>query len=423
MGFSLKKAIKSVSKAVKSAGKVAGGITNTQKALLKGDFKGAAGGALGTVNTVKDFAKDTALDNIDLASTIGGKIGQTTGLKPLSDVSKNVGAEGTKAVNTYGDTAMDIGANAVTGGTYGLAKQGAEALAQGGIGGLLKAASDSNQLRQLALKQAGSYAGVGPLASAALQGAGALATGGNIKDAALASVGDYAKLNPMYIQGAQALASGRDLKDSAAGIAAQYAGAGKDTTSAIQDLASGRDLKGAIAGQAAKASGMGEDQIKTAKAVATHGAKGLQDQALGKLEKYAGLSKETMDRVKQARELATGGIEGLKSKAMNKAGISPETAKRIAAITGGRGFQSEALGAAGIDPSSINTIRQGTSGLRNKALTMTGAHPAISNFRNKVSEAQHLASNPLAPISGAIGDQAQNMTDEQLLEMKRKYGV
>lgn len=316
MGFSLKKATKSISRAAKPISKaVSGTVKSVGKvggSLAKGDIKGVAQGAQGLVATAKDVGKELAKQNLGVTTGALGGLGSLTGIKGLKDVASNISREGTKGVDTYGDTAMDVGANIATGGTYGAAQQALNATAQGGLGALV----NPKQLQQAALSAGASYAGIDPN----LLKTGMAAAGGDIKGAALQAAGSYAGLDPDKIKMAASVAGG-DLKDAALQAAGSKLGVGEDQlNTAKAGLSALSGDKSALASQLASQAGIPKDAANMAGAV-TQGKKELMSGIAGKF----GLDDETKNILKS---VANKDLKGIAAQAINKSGINPEEIKQ-----------------------------------------------------------------------------------------------
>lgn len=237
-----------LSKAVAGAGK---GLEKVVSSAAKGDIKGVAGAGMSLVDTAKNLAKDSALQNLSIGTGALGALGSLTGAKDITKLSSNINAEGQRGVNKYGDAALDVGANVATGGTYGLAKTAAQSLASGGIGGLIS----GKGLQDAALGAAGSYAGVDPN----MLKMGLSAAQGDLKGAALQGLGSFGGIDPSLLKTGAAALSG-DKGGLAAGLASQF-GAG-DTASSMLGAAAGGDIKGALLGKLAGATGVPNDILK-----------------------------------------------------------------------------------------------------------------------------------------------------------------
>jgi LysM repeat protein len=187
------KAPKSISKAISSATKAVGSVA-------KGDLKGAAASANELAQAGKDFTKDIGSANLKNITGAVGSIGAATGLSPLRDLASNVNQEGQSGIDKYGDAAIDTAANVATGGTYGAAQQTTNALAQGGIGGLV----NPNSIKQGLMSYAASQAGVDPNMMQSL-------AKGDFRSAALQQAGSLGGLNSTQMNLASSLASGNPI--------------------------------------------------------------------------------------------------------------------------------------------------------------------------------------------------------------------
>lgn len=240
------------SQVVKTVGKgtegLVSGVGDVASALSKGDLKGVGSEALGLLQSGKDIA--TGLTKAGLTAGTGtlGATGSLIGDKNITKAATDIQREGTKGVDTYGDAAIDIGANLATAGTYGLAQQAASSLAGGGIEGLLSGKGIQDAL----VSAAGSYAGVDP----SLLKAGLSAAKGDLKGAALSGLGSFGDFDPntlkMASTGVSALTG--DKAGLASGLASQF-GAGESTAKMLGGVAGG-DLKGTLLKQLAGATGV-----------------------------------------------------------------------------------------------------------------------------------------------------------------------
>ncbi len=268
---------KGATAAYQTAGKYGSAITNTvgkgvegivantadiAENLAQGDFKGVGSESLQLLQSGKDVIKGAVKANTGLYTGALGAVGSSLSDKNITGTAQNLEREANKGVNTYGDAAIDMGANALTAGTYGLAKQAAQGLSSEGLGGLVS----GKGLQDMALGAAGSYAGIDPnmlkmgmsaaqgdLKGAALQGLssyggidpnilkmGMSAAQGDLKNAALQGLSSYAGLSPeqmkMASTGISALTG--DKKGLASGLASQF-GAGDEVSGLIGNLAGG----------------------------------------------------------------------------------------------------------------------------------------------------------------------------------------
>jgi LysM repeat protein len=229
IGKAASSAVSSVGKTTGDALKIAESGLKAQGKLLTGDFKGAGKEAL------QGF---TSAGNI--AGEIGGNVGGLVGDRKTGDIAGRITA--------------DVGANAITGGGYGLAKTAAQGLSSGGVGGLLS----SKGLQEAALGAAGSYAGIDPN----LIKAGLSATQGDIKGAALSGLSSLGGFDPKQLQmastGVSALTG--DKKGLASGLASQF-GASDSAANMLGSVAGG-DIKGALLGKLAGATGLDQKMLE-----------------------------------------------------------------------------------------------------------------------------------------------------------------
>ena len=229
IGKAASSAVSSVGKTTGDALKIAESGLKAQGKLLTGDFKGAG------KETLQGF---TSAGNI--AGEIGGNVGGLVGDRKTGDIA--------------GRIAADVGANAITGGGYGLAKTAAQGLSSGGVGGLLS----SKGLQEAALGAAGSYAGIDPN----LIKTGLAAAGGDIKGAALSGLSSLGGFDPKQLQmastGVSALTG--DKKGLASGLASQF-GASDSAANMLGSVAGG-DIKGALLGKLAGATGLDQKMLE-----------------------------------------------------------------------------------------------------------------------------------------------------------------
>lgn len=329
---------KPLSTAIKTVGK---GTEQIVSSAAKGDIKGVAKAGLGVVEGAKDVTKQAASAGLTTALAPTAAIAGATGLKPLEKLTQNIEAEGQRGIETYGDVATEIGANVATGGTYGAAKGLASGLAQGGLGALVS----PEMISKYGVDAAAAYAGVDP----SMLKAGLAATQGDIKGAALSSLGSLGGLSPEQMKIASSLSSGKITEAGA--------------------LAAGLDpniVKAATSGnlQSVLTSGLSAGLTG---ATAMYG-----EQAAA----AAGIDLETL---KKAQEISKSALSGdLKTKALQElsgaAGLSPQQTSILQAATSGNLKQeltSQAGQAAGLTNEQIQLGRSlasgDTKGLQNMA--------------------------------------------------------
>lgn len=243
------KAAAPVSKAASTAVKSAGSIA---KSAVKGDVKGVAGGAMSAVQGAKDLAKGTVSQAIGANTTALRGLGGLTGLKAISSLSKNVDREANKGVNTYGDAAIDIGANIATTGAYGAAQGLTSGLAQGGLSSLTK----SDFLKDQAMSYGAKQFGIDP----SILKMGASAAQGDLRGAALKGLSSYSGMDEDNVNLISGLAGG-DVKgaliDRAVASGGEYIP--EEYADSVSTLASG-NLRGALVQGAGSKMGLTEDQ-------------------------------------------------------------------------------------------------------------------------------------------------------------------
>ena len=377
---------------VKSVGKGVEGVVANQNdalaAMLKGDFKGMAGESLASLQSVKDMAKGLSKANANLYTGALKSVGDTTGSREISQTAENIKREGDKGVDKYGDAAIDVGANIATGGTYGLAKQAAQGLSTGGLGGMLS----GRGLQDMAAGAIGSYAGVDPN----MLKMGLSAAQGDLKGAALQGLGSFAGLSPDQMKMATTAASALtgDKKGIASGLASQF-GAGDSVANTIgsvaggskNDIASalgsqlgldpkmssilgavaGGDLKGAALSKLAGATGIPDDilkQVSTGKFDVGELAKNANLTAsLGDTAKsyLPGSVSNMIDGAKSAGrvvESANAYKDDIQNQALDRAGVSRDQVKAIQDV---QGAAESAYKVAKGDTLSAIAKRQGVS--------------------------------------------------------------
>ena len=302
------KAISSVTKPLETAAKGAlqstGGIASS---ALKGDLKGAAAAAMSGAQSLKDAGKQLASGQLSLGADVLGAVGGLTGSRDISSLAGNIEREGQKGIEQYGDTAMDIGANVATGGTYGAAQAATQSLASGGLKGLLS----GKGLQDAALQAAGSYAGVDPN----MLQAGLSAAQGDLKGAALSQLGSYGGFDPKQLQMGMSALTG-DKAGIASGLASQF-GAGDTASGLIGQFAGGKGAREVISDQAG--------------AYADDAANRAIDAQLSR----AGVSREKLKDIETKVDKVKNAPAKLKAIAKNKiASIDPEYKKWEAAQAG-----------------------------------------------------------------------------------------
>jgi hypothetical protein len=368
MGFSVKAAVKAVQKAaapvtqaIKDTANVSkdltkGGLSGglqTLGSLAKGDVKGAAGGLLklGEVGTkgILDSVKASGNLSTGLLSNVGSAVGS----KDITKTAENIKREGGKGVDQYGGMAVDIGANALTGGTYGAAKTALQGLQEGG----LKSVVNPKNLKDLAVDFAASKVGVDPdalkaaqaaakgdLKGAALQAMGSPAInkqsldmakaalkGGDLKDilkspemkSALASgvgavAGAYgAKVDPELLKAGVGVSLGESAKGEAAKFGAAKAGLGETQADLAANLAKGQSLKEAGMDYGLRESGL-DQRIQQAKDIRSQ-AQGMRDQARDIRSQAQDLRSQALGMPQQLTESAMGEMDMAKQDLQNRA--------------------------------------------------------------------------------------------------------
>lgn len=256
--------------------KAPSGITNAIKsasqiptAALKGDFKGMAQGAQGLTSAAKELGKDFAKQSMAPSLSALKGLGSLAGSEDIKGLASNIQRESNKGIDTYGDTAMDIGANVATGGAYGAAQQALGAVAGGGLGSLV----DPQTLKQAAMSYGASQLGVDPNMLKTAQAG----LSGDLKGAALQAAGSYGGFDPNMIKGATSALRG-DLSGAAmgaAGIDPKYANMAKSALSG--------DMSG-VAEQAAQSAGVDPSAISAAKSFSQGGTQGLVNAATSQVK-------------------------------------------------------------------------------------------------------------------------------------------
>lgn len=311
-------ALKTITKPIETISK--GGVESLGdigSAALKGDLKGVAGGALGAVQSLKEAGKQVASGQLGFGADALGALGSLTGSKDISKLSSNIKSEGQRGVEQYGDTAMDVGANIATGGTYGVAQAATQGLASQGLQGLLS----GKGLQSAALQAAGSYAGVDPTM---LQGAqaGLSAAQGDLKGAALQGLGSYGGFDPKQLQMGMSALTG-DKAGIASGLASQF-GAGDTASNLVGQFAGGKGAREVISDQAGAYAEDEANQMLDAQI----GRAGIDRGQLKQLEQEMGQIKRAPAAAKEAVEQQYKIAKGDNFNAIaKKLGVSPEALK------------------------------------------------------------------------------------------------
>jgi hypothetical protein len=247
------KAISSVTKPLETVAK--GAIKSTgdiASSALKGDIKGVASGALGSVETLKQAGKQYASGQLGLGTGLLGGVGGLVGSRDVSRFAGNLEREGDKGIDQYGGVAMDVGANALTGGGYGAATTGLSAISDQGLKGLLS----GKMLTQAALSAADSSGMLAPGQLQSLQsgvGAAKAAAKGDIKGLALQGLGSYGDFDPEQIAMAKmGISAATGDKAGLVSELASQAGAGEEVAGAAGQLASGKKAEDIAMQQAMK---------------------------------------------------------------------------------------------------------------------------------------------------------------------------
>jgi len=347
MGFSVKSAVKAVTKEVKKAadpltqavkdtasaskGLASGGLKGglqTLGSLAQGDVKGAAGGLLSLGETGTKGILDAAKTSSNLSTGLLSNLGSAVGSEDIKKTSANIKREGEKGIDQYGSMAVDVGANALTGGAYGAAKTALQGLQEGG----LKSVVNPKNIKSMVMDYAASQAGIDPnalraaesaakgdLKGAALQSMGSPAInkqsldmakaalkGGDVKDilkspemkSALASgvgavAGAYgAKVDPELLKAGVGVSLGESAKGEAAKFGAAKAGLGKTQADMAANLAKGQSLKEAGMDYGLRESGM-DKRLQQAKDIRSQ-AQGMRDQALGFRDQARGMRNQAL---------------------------------------------------------------------------------------------------------------------------------
>jgi LysM repeat protein len=272
---------------VKTVGQGAEGIVaNTAdlaENIAQGDIKGIGKEGLELIKSGKDIGLGLGKANVEALASGIGTVGAGLGDKNISRAATNIEREGEQGIDKYGGTALDIGANVLTGGGYGATQAALSGLSQGGVSGLLNKDTLTNLATQAIASQtgvdpnmlkAGYSATQGDLTGAALGAAGVddnyasmLKSGlqgdikgalinqvsgqlgidpklaeqiasGNLKGAALQNIGEQFGIDPKSLQKAEKLLGG-NLQNNIMGLAGQQLGVGDDKMAIARNLASG----------------------------------------------------------------------------------------------------------------------------------------------------------------------------------------
>ena len=426
MGFkrSVKAAVKAVQKAaapvtraIKDTANVSkdltkGGLSGglqTLGSLAKGDVKGAAGGLLklGEVGTkgILDSVKASGNLSTGLLSNVGSAVGS----KDITKTAENIKREGDKGVDQYGGMAVDIGANALTGGTYGAAKTALQGLQEGGLKGVVNPKNIKSMVMDYAASQAGvdpdalkaaQAAAKGDLKGAALQAMGSPAInkqsldmakaalkGGDLKDilkspemkSALASgvgaaAGAYGvKVDPELLKAGVGVSLGESAKGEAAKFGAAKAGLSKTQADMAANLAKGQSLKEAGMDYGLKESGMDQEMQGVAKQ-AIKGEFKPQDYALQK----TGMDK----RLQEAKDIRSQ-AQGMRDQALG----FRDQARDIRSQA--QDLRSQALGMPQqLTESAMGEMEMAKQDLQNRAMgaTMEAASPMIGSAKSQMDQ-------------------------------------
>lgn len=428
MGFSVKSAVKAVTKEVKKAadpltqavkdtasaskGLASGGLKGglqTLGSLAQGDVKGAAGGLLSLGETGTKGILDAAKTSSNLSTGLLSNLGSAVGSEDIKKTSANIKREGEKGIDQYGSMAVDVGANALTGGAYGAAKTALQGLQEGG----LKSVVNPKNIKSMVMDYAASQAGIDPnalraaesaakgdLKAAALQSIGSPAInkqsldmakaalkGGNVKDilkspemkAALASGASAAagaagyKIDPEIMKSAVNVGMGDSAKGEAARFGAAKAGMSKDQTDMAVNVAKGQSLKDAGTDYGLKRSGMSPEM----QGVAKQAIKGEF-----KPQEYA-LQKTGMDkRLQQAKDIRSQ-AQGMRDQALG----FRDQARGMRSQA--QDLRSQALGMPQqLTESAMSEIEMAKQDLQNRAMgaTMEAASPMIDSAKSQMDQ-------------------------------------
>lgn len=269
-------------KAVSNLGKkIEKGVSNVARETGKGALKAVA--------EVKKGATNIGREGLVGYGNVMSETGKASGVKEIENVGKNVSREVRSGADPFLGAAFDIGANALSAGTYGMAQTAANALASGD----LKSLTSSKGLQDLAMQQVGSKLGIDPK----LLSAGTSALSGDLKSAALKGLGSYAGLDPKQLQmastGISALTG--DTSGLVSGVASQL-GAGNTAANMLGAAAGGNksDLISSLGGQL----GLDPKMTNMLGAVASGDIKGA---ALSQLAGATGLDPKLLDNLSQGK--------------------------------------------------------------------------------------------------------------------------
>jgi hypothetical protein len=419
MGFkrSVKAAVKAVQKAaapvtraIKDTANVSkdltkGGLSGglqTLGSLAKGDVKGAAGGLLklGEVGTkgILDSVKASGNLSTGLLSNVGSAVGS----KDITKTAENIKREGDKGVDQYGGMAVDIGANALTGGTYGAAKTALQRLQEGGLKGVV----NPKNIKSMVMDYAASQAGVDPDALKAAQAAAK----GDLKGAALQAMGSPA-INKQSLDMAKAALKGGDLKDIlkspemksalASGVGAVAGAYGTKVDPELLKAGVGVSLGESAKGEAAKfgaaKAGLGETQADLAANLAK--GQSLKEAGMDYGLKESGMNQEMQGVAKQAIK----GEFNPQQYAMQKTGLDQriQQAKDIRSQAQGmrdqardirsqaQDLRSQALGMPQqLTESAMGEMDMAKQDLQNRAMgaTMEAVSPMMSSAKSQMDQ-------------------------------------
>jgi hypothetical protein len=298
--------------------------------------------------------------------------------------------------------AVDIGANALTGGTYGAAKTALQRLQEGGLKGVV----NPKNIKSMVMDYAASQAGVDPDALKAAQAAAK----GDLKGAALQAMGSPA-INKQSLDMAKAALKGGDLKDIlkspemksalASGVGAVAGAYGTKVDPELLKAGVGVSLGESAKGEAAKfgaaKAGLGETQADLAANLAK--GQSLKEAGMDYGLKESGMNQEMQGVAKQAIK----GEFNPQQYAMQKTGLDQriQQAKDIRSQAQGmrdqardirsqaQDLRSQALGMPQqLTESAMGEMDMAKQDLQNRAMgaTMEAVSPMMSSAKSQMDQ-------------------------------------
>ena len=401
----VKKAAEPVTQAVKSTANVSkdlakGGLSGGLKtlgSLAQGDVKGAAGGLLGLGQTATKGILDSAKTMGGLQTSLLSKVGSAVGSEDIKKAASNINREGNKGIDQYGSMAVDVGANALTGGAYGAAKTALQGLQEGGLKGVV----NPKNIKSMVMDYAASQAGIDPNALKSAQAAAK----GDLKGAALQSMGSFGPINKQSIDIAKAALKGGNIKDMlnspemrsalASGVGAAAGAAGykvdPEMLKSGVNLAMGDSAKGEAAKFAAGKAGLNKQQADMAANVAK--GQSLKEAGTDYGLKQSGMNQEMQGVAKQAIK----GEFNPQQYAMQKTGLDQRIQQAKDIRSQAQGARDQALGMRDQMQDSLSQVDDQAlaMGDQMRQSALGEVEGAKQGLQKQVTDATMEAANPL----------------------------